>query len=486
MNDVSAKVSEHTSKEPAMKIFLPLILALALVGTAHGAATPAFEIKVSTNDTASVFGDSIPLSSKDDPTNASVARSGTEKSQCEDYGRSSQAQASARTTLTEQASDGVTVRLDASVLAKGGHFRTCLLGCDPVFHKCVGLHGNDTKAAASATPTALVTITFNKEYPPIDYLLDVATLDANPAMVVQLKDGLGNEIPYRRNNSEPQILRGRPGNLYVLKLSLPLSATDQGGCCSDAKTGSATIRAGIRIEKAPILDAKRDLVPYIAGGNQTTGFKNVGAIVLDGKLHCSGTLIAKQTILTAAHCIDGFEGRLKTVGFVIFGANLVQPDLPAAKIVDFAYPKSEQDSRDNYNPMTYDNDVGVLYLDTPLQIAAAALHAGNPAWTEVRDNQTNLTFVGFGYDVVEDQQVGLGIKREASWHISEVQERSVFFKVPGLNTCKGDSGGPAFLIQGGKMVQMAITSTGVSNDCVGGGHETRVDFYMAWIKPRLR
>lgn len=468
-----------------MKIFLSLVLALVLAGTAHGAATPAFEIKVSTNDTANVSGDSIPLSSKDDPTNASIARSGTEKSQCEDYGRSSQAQASARTTLTEQGGDGVTMRLDANVLAKGGHFRTCLLGCDPIFHKCLGLHGNDTKATASASATALVTITFNKDYPPIDYLLDVATLDANSAMVVQLKDGLGNEIPFRRSNNEPQILRGRPGNLYVLKLSLPLSATDQGGCCSDAKTGSATIRAGIRIEKAPILDAKRNLVPYIGGGSQTTGFKNVGAIVLDGKLHCSGTLIAKRTVLTAAHCIHGFEDRLKTIGVVIFGSNLLQPELPAAKIVDSAYPKSERDLRDNYNPMTYDNDVGVLYLDSPLQIAEVALHDGDPAWSKVLDDQTNLTFVGFGYDVVEDQQVGLGIKREASWHISNVQERSVFFKVPGLNTCKGDSGGPAFLIQGGKMVQMGITSTGVSNDCVGGGHEMRVDFYMPWIKPRL-
>ena len=469
-----------------MKVALPLVLALVLIGTAHGAATPAFEIKVSTNDTVSVSGDSIPLSSKDDPENASIARSGTEKSHCEDYGRSSQAQASARTTLSEQERDGVTVRLDANVLAKGGHFRTCRLGCDPIFHNCLGLHGNDTKARASATPTALVTITFNKDYPPIDYLLDVATLDENAAMVVQLKDGQGNEIPFRRNNNEPQILRGQPGNLYVLRLSLPLSATDQGGCCSDAKTGSATIRAGIRVQKAPILDAKRDLVPYIGGGNQTNGFKNVGAIVLGGKLHCTGTLIAKQTILTAAHCIQGFEDRLKTVGFILFGANLLQPELPAAKIVDFAYPKLEQDPRDNYNPMTYENDVGVLYLDSPLQVAAAALHTGDPAWTEVRDNQTNLTFVGFGYDVVEDQLVGLGIKREASWHISDVHERSVFFKVSGLNTCKGDSGGPAFLIQGGKMVQMAITSTGVSNDCVGGGNETRVDFYLAWIKPRLR
>lgn len=469
-----------------MKIILPLVFSFVFVGTAYCAAQPAFEIKVSTNGTVSVSGDSIPLSSKNDPTNASITVSGIEKSQCEDYGRNSQAQASARTTITEQGSDEVTVRLEANALAKGGHFRTCLLGCDPIFHKCLGLHGNDTQATASATSTSLVTITFNKDYPPIDYLLDVATLDANSAMVLELKDGLGNQIPIRRNNNEPQILRGRPGNLYILKLSLPLSAIDQGGCCSDAKTGSATFRAAIRIEKAPILDAKRDLVPYIAGGNQTLGFKNVGAIVLDGKLHCSGTLISKQTILTAAHCIHGFENRLKTVGFVVFGANLLQPEVPPVRIVDLAYPKFEKDSMDNYDPKTYNNDVGVLYLDSPPPIAPTALHTGEPEWTEVRDNQTNLTFVGFGYDVVEDQQVGLGIKREASWHISDVQERSVFFKVPGLNTCKGDSGGPAFLIQGGKMVQMAVTSTGVNNDCVGGGNEMRVDFYSAWIKPHLR
>ena len=85
MNDISSEIGTEGwlthFGEPTIKIFLPLVLALVLVGTAHGAAPPAFEIKVSTNDTASVSGDSIPFLSKNDPTNASIARSGTEKSQ---------------------------------------------------------------------------------------------------------------------------------------------------------------------------------------------------------------------------------------------------------------------------------------------------------------------------------------------------------------------------------------------------------------------
>ena len=77
-----------------------------------------------------------------------------------------------------------------------------------------------------------------------------------------------------------------------------------------------------------------------------------------------------------------------------------------------------------------------------------------------------------------------GIKREAPWAIQQVENRRVAFKVPGKNTCKGDSGGPAFLIVNAQLVQMAITSGGDS-DCTTG-FETRVDAYQSWVTGKVQ
>jgi secreted trypsin-like serine protease len=245
---------------------------------------------------------------------------------------------------------------------------------------------------------------------------------------------------------------------------------------------SVSARVDIAVSKAPILSSLGKVEPFIKGGEQTTAYKTVGALLLDGRLHCTGTLIGDKTVLTAAHCLHGYEKQKDKMTFVI-GANLLQPTTGPVRISDMAYPTVASTGY-LFNPKTLEDDIGLIYLDASVPIKPFGLHKGSPTWDEILNKQVNLIFVGFGYDVIEDQKVGAGIKREAAWWINGVQNRRVTFHVDGRNTCKGDSGGPAFLKLGGVLVQVAVTSGG-DGDCATG-FDTRIDTFLPWLDGKVK
>jgi secreted trypsin-like serine protease len=460
------------------------ILPLALMGQVVLAHSAGFTLSVSTtNRVEASLNGGVPQV-RESNTSASLSIQGTESSECENYGRQSAVLGAAQTEVVQQQEGAIDLRLKANVHANGGHFRTCLLGCSPevfgIKKKCLAIHGNNTSANISATAVADIKITFDPKFPPTDYEFDVAVNSDSPTLVTVLKDEAGNSIPIRRENGESQILRGRPGAVYFLSLKLPLEASDAGGCCSQSKAGAANILAGIRIQRAPILDAQSKLVPYIAGGEQTTAYPYVGAFKVDNKVLCTGTLVGTSTVLTAAHCVYGFEERLRNSGIYIVGSNINQPDEAPIKVVGYDLPA-------NYNPETLENDIAVIYLQsTPSNGKLVSLHTGVPAWAELVSKKVSLTFVGFGYDVDDGQQVGRGVKREASWFMNEIQPKTVSFGAADKGTCKGDSGGPALLVKPGQTMQVAVTSGGRTDSCKEGGVETRVDFYHSWISPRIK
>lgn len=460
-------------------VFL-MTLSAGLVSKAEAADGP-FRIQVATEARVHLAGDKISVLDAKAKSAVEKSAAGTEESSCTPYGRRSATHARASADVIERSDSTVRLHLNVDVMANGGHYRTCLLGCG--FGQCLGIHGNDTRAQASALANAVLTIEFSSEFPPADYELDFAVNNNSAGFTVELKDASGSAIPVRREEGRPQLLRGRPGAVYFLNLNLPVEANDAGGCCSDRKSGSSTIMTGIRIQKAPIIDARGEFVPFIAGGMDTTAYPNVGAIRIENKLHCTATVLSKKSILTAAHCVDGFEERLLASGQFLIGSNITQPDEAAMDIAGFDFPK--HDTAFSYDPKTYKNDVAIIHLKTATKVAPVELHSGIPSWDEIISKNINLTFVGFGYEVVGKDRVGIGIKRESSWKMRSADTSTVHFAAGDRGTCKGDSGGPAFLIGSGKIQQVAITSGSYSYNCKDGGVETRIDYFLPWIKGRL-
>lgn len=402
---------------------------------------------------------------------------GDEKSECRPFGRKSSALGTADLKILEKRSDGVTFNILADSASFGGQYRNCVT-C--ALQNCVGRFLNDTQAKSNVSSTAVLAIKFDSDASIDPYLVDISVAAHGKSPILTLSDQRGQEIAASSALGGSYEISGGKGKVYYLSVQLEITTANTGSCC-DEKTSASSL-VDVKIRKAPLLASQGRYQPFIRGGEETPSYQNVGAILIDGRLHCTGTLVGSRTVLTAAHCLHGYEKQIDKFSFLV-GSNLLQPTFGPVKVQDYAYPNGTQEGY-RFNPATLEDDIGVLYLDTPSTTTPVKLHTGIPSWNDIEKTNTSLVFVGYGYDVIENELMGSGIKREAAWAINAVENRRVRFSVPGKNTCKGDSGGPAFLIKNGSIVQVAVTSGGTA-DC-SSGFETRVDAFFSWIEARIK
>jgi hypothetical protein len=219
--------------------------------------------------------------------------------------------------------------------------------------------------------------------------------------------------------------------------------------------------------------------PRIVNGRGTKDYPAVGAL-LKGEtgVYCSGTLIAPDRFLTAAHCVvndpvpNHYKVFFQSAG--IFGVKKVDWQKE-----EYSFPKG---------------DVAVLVLTDPVQRIApeSILVSEEPLAGSLG------TIVGFGRTGGFNEDYG--IKREGfietatcpasqrdmpllCWNFNaEVQAGAIR-----SNTCNADSGGPLFLYEtiAGHQVRYVggVTSGGEAEDCLLGdqSYDADVLHYKKWI-----
>jgi V8-like Glu-specific endopeptidase len=217
-------------------------------------------------------------------------------------------------------------------------------------------------------------------------------------------------------------------------------------------------------EPTPVKAPNGDFQEKIVGGHAESGYPAVGALLGPGGTLCSGTLIASRWVLTAAHCFE--DG---TTGWTFeLGTNIDHPTKSIRVTRGYQHPQ--------YDAQNIVNDIAVA------QLAADATGVTPAPLATSLPGGSTLTFVGFGLTSGSGQD--LGNKRSVQMPISEMDATTFTYSTRGKNTCGGDSGGPAFLVQNGVAAVAGVTSYGDAA-CRSYGVDTRVDAYRDWVLQKI-
>lgn len=195
---------------------------------------------------------------------------------------------------------------------------------------------------------------------------------------------------------------------------------------------------------------------------------------------CGGTLIDKNSVLTAAHCVFGEpEAPLR----VTVGRTVLNSDQGQKRAVSriFIHP--------NYKPRTIAYDAAVLKLSRPVTgIAPVKLATSSQNFLETPGRV--VTTAGWGNknqqspdhhepdlyaDRMREVQVPIASDARAeriydaelgpSGYVPPIQ---VAVEKSGKGPCQGDSGGPLFDMVAGRYTQIGITSWGIG--CAADGY----------------
>jgi MYXO-CTERM domain-containing protein len=178
---------------------------------------------------------------------------------------------------------------------------------------------------------------------------------------------------------------------------------------------------------------------------------------------CTGVLIAKNVVATAAHCVSP-----SPPDQVFFGAK------PSSKRGTFI-AVSDHRAHPDFDEDTLANDIAVVGL------AARAPVAAVPVLVEALDTSwvgRPLRLVGFGAPA-SGAENDLH-KRSGATTIERLGDADFVFRPGPSQTCNGDSGGPAFATVGDREVVVGLASSGDAS-CRTYGRDVRVDTYATFL-----
>lgn len=192
----------------------------------------------------------------------------------------------------------------------------------------------------------------------------------------------------------------------------------------------------------------------IVNGDPTgyTQWKGMLAVRSSGGL-CSGVAISRDIVLSAEHCC-----RAAVASYEILGG----ADINNGGVVDYGGVRQLAIHTVNGRPV---GDLCMINLQN-------SLPASVPFYDIIAENDIRwgepTTLVGYGYNTQGFPQGGLGIARMGTAEVEIAYFEEIDVGGTQQCACNGDSGGPMFVLRGGKMVVAGVTSAGIPG-CLAGG-----------------
>lgn len=255
---------------------------------------------------------------------------------------------------------------------------------------------------------------------------------------------------------------------------------------------------------------------------EATGTSIVG--IFNSKLNaiCTGSLIAPNIVMTAAHCAPDKAADIKIIfsNDIDYVLNAREPDVQA----EFVLQATDFKVSTKWDPKneTIEIDTGDIAL---IKFRGTIPKGFKPATMLTDDSKLKkgdmITVAGFGVDTVTTSEIdpkkvkdideaiaygeivcdenqqgkkinclkiessGDGILRVTEAPIASIQETEFRLDEKKAGTCNGDSGGPAYLKKDGQLFLLGVTSRG-SELCNDTGVYTNAVYYKTWIADTIK
>jgi len=206
------------------------------------------------------------------------------------------------------------------------------------------------------------------------------------------------------------------------------------------------------------------------------------SLTINARSFCTGTLITPVHVITAAHCIS--PGRQFSISFGLDALSFIPRSVKSVRVHpgytglqveqglpvnDIALVRLNRAAPTGFSPATITNEF--VNKDDPLILAGFGLTSF------FGGNSGRLKFVDTHVQTRLDEQIEF-----------------LFGPTPGQSACRGDSGGPAYLVKDGQLLLAGVTSRGVQGKkdelgrpigCTGEGFYTDVLGHINWIIENL-
>ncbi|XP_061384880.1 trypsin-1-like isoform X2 [Danaus plexippus] len=214
-------------------------------------------------------------------------------------------------------------------------------------------------------------------------------------------------------------------------------------------------------------------------------------LVYDGQFHCGASLLTKEYVLTAAHCVRKLK---RSKIRVILGDHdqTITSESPAIMRAVTAIVRHRSFDSDSYN-----NDIALLKLRKPVTFSKIIKPVCLPP-ASIEPSGKEGIVVGWGRTseggqlpaVVQEVRVpilSLSQCRGMKYRATRITNNMLCAGRSSTDSCQGDSGGPLLIQQGDRFQIVGIVSWGVGCGRPGyPGVYTRITRYLPWLRANLK